>query len=144
MAQSQFPAIALSAALFLITGCSESAPTPEPSPPAPEVPKRLPSRTPLKSRTPVAKATATPQADPFPDALDIAAGAATITQSAVSRGDWQLVVGQWQQAIALLKAVPPKSPHRTTAQRKIQEYQKNLAYAQQRLKQASVPPKPPV
>jgi predicted fused transcriptional regulator/phosphomethylpyrimidine kinase len=64
-------------------------------------------------------------------------GAATIAQSAESKDDWNLVVSRWQNAIALLKTVPKSSPNYTKAQKKIPEYQRNLAYAQQQVKNPS-------
>jgi hypothetical protein len=63
--------------------------------------------------------------------------AATITQSAASRDDWKLVVSKWQQAIALLKTVPPSHPKKGLAQQKIGEYQRNLAYAKQQAVRSS-------
>ncbi len=86
-------------------------------------------------------ATPAPQADPFPQAMDTAMGAATLTQSAVSQDDWNLIASQWNRAIALLKSVPTSHPKRALAQQKIAEYQGKLAYAKQ---QAVVGSKPKV
>ncbi|HEY9727815.1 MAG TPA: hypothetical protein V6D50_15305 [Chroococcales cyanobacterium] len=44
--------------------------------------------------------------------------------------DWLLVVSQWQEAVALMKAVPASHSKYTVAQQKIMEYQRNLDYAQ--------------
>lgn len=60
-------------------------------------------------------------------------GAATIAQSAILPDDWKLVANQWQQAIALLKSVPASHPQKALAQKKIAEYQSNLAYANQQV-----------
>ncbi|MBO1348251.1 MAG: retroviral-like aspartic protease family protein [Hormoscilla sp. GUM202] len=57
--------------------------------------------------------------------------AVSIGQSAQSPDDWQLVASRWQQAIALLQAIPPDSPQRTHALTKIAEYQGHLAQAQE-------------
>lgn len=67
-------------------------------------------------------------------ALDKAVAAATISQSAQSLDDWQMVMLQWQEAIALMKAVPKNSPYKALAQLKITEYKQNLNSAK---KQAS-------
>ena len=68
----------------------------------------------------------------FQKALDLAYGAAKLTQSAQIPADWQYVMSRWQDAIGLLKVVPPQSAEYAKAQVKIQEYQRNLAYATQR------------
>lgn len=109
--------------------------------------------------SPVAKVKATPSAAPkrpvktvaslstvappkpnnnnYEQAIDIAAGAATITKSAVSREDWTLVVNQWQQAIQLMKGVPKSSTNHADAQKKLAQYQSFLADAKVR---ATPPP----
>ena len=56
--------------------------------------------------------------------------AATLTQSATLKDDWKLVASEWQEAIALMKAVPPSHPQHIVAQQKAIEYQRNLDYAQ--------------
>ncbi|HBB30820.1 MAG TPA: hypothetical protein DDZ80_17110 [Cyanobacteria bacterium UBA8803] len=83
--------------------------------------------------------TTTSQSDRFSEALDSAISAATIAQSAQSPDDWNLVSSRWQTAIELLKTVSKSSPNYTTAQKKITEYQRNMAYAQQQKKIASQP-----
>jgi predicted aspartyl protease len=64
-------------------------------------------------------------------ALDKAAGAEVISRSAQSPDDWDLVIGQYQDAIALLKQVRRGSPNFPLARRKIAEYQKQIKFAQQ-------------
>lgn len=64
-------------------------------------------------------------------ALDKAAAADSISQSAQSADDWSLVVGKWQEAIALMKTVPNNSRYKSIAQKKIAEYQRNSEYARQ-------------
>ena len=70
--------------------------------------------------------------DTYQQAIDIASGAITISKSAVSRDDWNLVASQWQEAIKLLKAVPASSPKRAIAQTKAAQYQRFLADAKVR------------
>ncbi|WP_026098875.1 retropepsin-like aspartic protease family protein [Kamptonema formosum] len=60
-------------------------------------------------------------------ALDKAASAEIISQSAQSASDWQLVDIQWQQAIALLSAAPKASASCKLAKIKIAQYQRNIA-----------------
>ena len=99
-----------------------------------------PSATPLKieSAAPPArlkaqevKTESAVQPNYFELALDKADSASSISQSAQSPDDWRLVVSQWQEAIALMKAVPANSPQKVIAQTKIAEYQQNITHAQQ-------------
>lgn len=67
----------------------------------------------------------------FQDALDTAAGATSISQSSVSKDDWNLVYSKWQEAINLMITIPDNSENYVMAQKKIAEYGKNLSYAKQ-------------
>jgi predicted aspartyl protease len=64
--------------------------------------------------------------------MDIATGAYTISKSAVSRDDWKLVANYWQQAINLLKQVPASSSQHAIAEKKLPQYQRFLAEAQEK------------
>ena len=70
-------------------------------------------------------------------AADLARQAAVMTQRAASAADWDAVVAQWLQAIALTQSVPPESPSRIVAQRQMRGYLEHLLAAQQRTEQAS-------
>ncbi len=96
------------------------------------------SPTPAAKISPVAKLKSLPSRQPppaanLPDtfklALDKAASAKSISQSAQSPDDWALVASRWQQAIGLLKKVPANSPNRKLAKARLTEYQQKLAYA---------------
>ena len=80
----------------------------------------------------------TPQVapDPYPNAINRASSAFTLSQSAQSQDDWRLVSNRWQQAIDLMAAVPSSSPNHGNAQQKLTEYRRNLTYARQ---QAALP-----
>jgi predicted aspartyl protease len=65
--------------------------------------------------------------------LNRAAGAYSISQTAKSGEDWQLVAGQYQDAIALLKQVDPQNSGYAIAQSKISEYQRRIQLAQQKM-----------
>ena len=80
--------------------------------------------------SPVASLESEPSA--FEQALDKAAGAASISQNALSTDDWNLASSRWKQAIALMEKVPKNSPLFAQAQSQIAEYQRNLNYANQR------------
>ncbi len=69
----------------------------------------------------------------FELALDKAYSAAILSQSAQSPDDWRLVVSQWNEAIALMKAVPADSPQKLIAQTRIAEYQQQITNAQQQV-----------
>ena len=70
-----------------------------------------------------------PELDPYEVAVDRAASAASISASAQSQDDWQLVASQWQEAITLMKRVPNSSPYRVLAKDKIVDYQQQLSRA---------------
>ncbi len=132
-----------------------NAVTSEPAPIAPK-PKAKASPTPVaqKASAPAAKASPTPvaqkasapatKASPTPvaqkasapaiafyNAVNKATSAAELTQTAKTKAQWNTVTTNWQQAIALMKAVPKANANHKVAQQKVVEYQKNLNYAQQ-------------
>jgi predicted aspartyl protease len=93
----------------------------------------------LRAVVPLAKAKPQPppeesETEPsdFQMALDKAAGAWTIIESAQSSDDWSLVASQFQEAIALMRKVERKSPNFAFAQGKIAEYQRLVRYAQRK------------
>ena len=75
------------------------------------------------------------QPDPYPDAVRRASLALTLSQSAQSVDDWQLVAGRWQQAMDLMQAVPDSSENHANAVQKITEYRGNRDYALTQAKQ---------
>lgn len=76
----------------------------------------------------------TPQDESYRLAMDRADSAKSITESAQSPEDWELVIGRWQAAIALLKQVPKADPNKKFAVQKLREYQRNLVIAERRAK----------
>lgn len=96
------------------------------------VPVPVASQAPSATPAPIAATspTSSPDRDFFAEAVNKAMSASSTTQSAKSKDEWNLVASQWQDAIALMKAVPPSHPQHTTAQQKAVEYQRNLDYAQ--------------
>lgn len=69
--------------------------------------------------------------DPFREAVNSAVKAAELGRSAKTKEEWNLVANNWQEAISLMRRVPPSSPHHELAQTKVAEYQKYLIYAQE-------------
>jgi hypothetical protein len=75
--------------------------------------------------------------NPIEDAASLAEQAETLSETARSADDWSLVVSQWEQAIALLQAVPADSSIYAAAQERLPAYRQSLAAAQQQA--ASLP-----
>ncbi|RCJ15268.1 hypothetical protein A6S26_08060 [Nostoc sp. ATCC 43529] len=96
---------------------------------------------------------ATPEAQPpqpsetepsvFELALDKAVSAWSISQSAQSPDDWNLVASQYQDAIALMQTVERQTPEFAFAQSKITEYQRQIKYAKQKAAPRPVPVQEP-
>jgi hypothetical protein len=81
--------------------------------------------TPVNTETPI-KA---PEIDPFKEAVNQATIAAELTQSAQSELEWKKVANHWENALELMKEVPPDHGNYTIAQDRVIQYQKNLDYA---------------
>jgi predicted aspartyl protease len=116
-------------------------------PPSPSLdPASTPTSLPVAVTTPAPEPAApAPAPDYFREAVNRATSAVAIGQSAHSTSDWQLAASRWQQAIDLMKQVPPTSANHGQAQAKAMEYQQNLIAAQQRatgqpVVAAAVPP----
>lgn len=77
--------------------------------------------------------------DPFKQAMSKGKTAFTLAQSATSNYDWNVVISEWQAAIALLENVPPGHSKSTVAQQKIAEYRKNIQYAEQQARVRLLP-----
>jgi hypothetical protein len=69
--------------------------------------------------------------DPFRDAVNSAVKAANLGRAAKTKEEWNVVANQWQEAVSLMRRVPPSSPHHEVALTKVAEYQKYLIYAQE-------------
>ncbi|MEG4968962.1 hypothetical protein QUB11_20305 [Microcoleus sp. B6-A1] len=72
-----------------------------------------------------------PQNDAFTESINFATQASNLAQSANSKEDWDEVAALWVQAVAWMQAVPPGSPRRAFAEKKVIEYMRNLVYSQQ-------------
>jgi len=73
-----------------------------------------------------------PPISPFTKGMSKANSAATLSQTAQSQQEWDLVVLRWMQAIEGMQAVPLNSPKRAYAQKKVVEYLKALDLAQKK------------
>ena len=77
--------------------------------------------------------------DTFREAVNSAVKASELGRSAKTKEDWATVTDRWQEAVSLMRRVPPSSPNHQLAQTKVLEYQKYLLYAQE----SAVNPPPP-
>ncbi|NEQ43053.1 MAG: hypothetical protein F6K00_05620 [Leptolyngbya sp. SIOISBB] len=113
-------------------------PTPAPSSPPTETNSaEQPSTAPATSTPAPTTAPETTTPSPaFAEGLNAASEAATKTQAAQSKQEWQEVTNLWAEAIETLKQVPTDDPNAAIAQQKIQEYQRNLNYAREQLAKA--------
>lgn len=69
-------------------------------------------------------------ADPFREAIGQASRAATLAQSAFTPTEWNQVAMAWIEAVAWMQSVPPNSPKRVFAEKKVAEYLQNFTFAQ--------------
>lgn len=116
--------ILIAAAALIGAGCSRTQSTQSRVPPEP---------------APAARLIPTPAAAPienfYQSALDRAASARSISQSAQSAEDWQLVASRWKNAIAALKQVPKADPNRKFVNQKLAEFNQALVNAEERATQ---------
>ncbi|MCT7968829.1 hypothetical protein NG799_21190 [Laspinema sp. D1] len=109
-----------------------------PPPPPPLFPMPV-TNSPLPPPPPPAQVPSPPPQpqEIFRYAVNQAMSAASLTQWAETQEDWIKVTQEWQQAIGLMESVPEESRDYSTAQQKAIEYQTNLLYAQERVRQLS-------
>jgi hypothetical protein len=114
--------------LLALTACN-------PNPPANNV-----AASPVASSSPVAIATplvqpsmmAATAVDTYPEALNAAAAAQSVSGSAITKEDWILVASQWQNSVKLLQLVPKSSANYPLATKMLPQYQQNLSQARQK------------
>ncbi|MEG3941375.1 hypothetical protein QT995_24955 [Microcoleus sp. S36b_A3] len=95
-----------------------------------EPPSSVLAQNPNKNQKSLSAASCT-QNDPFAESISFATQASNLAQSANSKENWDEVAALWVQAVAWMQAVPPGSPRRAFAEKKVTEYTKNLVYSQQ-------------
>ncbi|WP_413164978.1 hypothetical protein ACL6C3_02255 [Capilliphycus salinus ALCB114379] len=79
----------------------------------------------------IAKSNACTQQSPFDESVRFALRGSNLAQTAKTKQEWDEVARNWVQAVAWMQAVPPNSPKRAFAEKKVVEYMRNLAYSQQ-------------
>jgi hypothetical protein len=93
--------------------------------------------TPVASKEALPKKATNPQVDNYKLAIDLANEATLLSQTAVTRQEWEKISTQWNQAITLLKTVPPSDPKYTEVQGKINNYQTIAGIANLKAKRAT-------
>ena len=128
---------AAAAVLAVTLGCSSTKPPNTAaasgsieSAAATQSPQPILARNPNKSKKSVSVPSC-PQNDAFTESVNFATQASNLAQSANSTQDWDEVATLWVQAVAWMHAVPPGSPRRAFAEKKVVEYMRNLTYSQQ-------------
>jgi len=128
---------AAAALLALTLGCSSTKPPNTAaaegsieSAAAAQSPQSILARNPNKPKKSVSLPSC-PQNDAFTESVNFATQASNLAQSANSKQDWDKVAALWVQAVAWMQAVPPGSPRRAFAEKKVVEYMRNLTYSQQ-------------
>ncbi|MCZ0899722.1 hypothetical protein ON021_07375, partial [Microcoleus sp. HI-ES] len=128
---------AAAAVLAVTLGCSSTKP-PNTAAPSGSIesavlaqsPTSLLAQNPNKTRKSLSLPSC-PQNDAFTESVNFATQASNLAQSANSKQDWDEVAALWVQAVAWMQAVPPGSPRRAFAEKKVIEYMRNLVYSQQ-------------
>ena len=98
------------------------------------------STAPQKAASPKTSPTASPTdaaPESFVQAVRTAIAASKATQTAKSADEWNAVATQWQEALDLMKAVPKSNRNYAVAQKRVETYQINLKYAQQKAASAA-------
>jgi hypothetical protein len=80
---------------------------------------------------------AQPSSDTFRWGVNRAMSAAELTQTARSSREWQQIVTWWQEAIEFMDSVPVSNQNYAIARNRVDEYRKNLQYAERRAKTAT-------
>jgi clan AA aspartic protease (TIGR02281 family) len=121
-------------AVMLLSACSTPAPAPTPevivTPSAP-VASASPSST-ILNPTDTAALNASIANDRYQSALNTAAAARAVSETALAKEDWSLVADRWQESINQLKAVPKNSINYPLAMKILPQFQQNLSHARQK------------
>jgi hypothetical protein len=116
---------AIVAVVMLLTACNSLAPvgSPKASPTIAVDPTAL--------NRPAAPSPTVAIANAYEKGLVKAASAKNQTAVSQNKGDWELVIAQWQAAIELMQAVPRTNPNYADAQKHLAEYRRELAKTKQ-------------
>jgi clan AA aspartic protease (TIGR02281 family) len=119
-------------AMMLLSACGITTPTPTPEVIASPTPVASSSPSPVTTPIDTAALNASIANDRYKDALNIAAAARAVSETALAKEDWSLVADRWQESITQLKAVPKNSINYPLAMKILPQFQQNLSYARQK------------
>jgi clan AA aspartic protease (TIGR02281 family) len=117
-------------AVMLLSACGTTTSVPTPEVSVPPVASASPS--PVVSPPDTAALNANIANDRYQDALNIAAAARAVSETALAKEDWSLVADRWQESITQLKAIPKNSINYPLAMKILPQFQQNLSYARQK------------
>ena len=117
-------------AVLLLSACGKTTPAPTPEVSTTPVASAAPS--PAASSVDTAALNASVANDRYQDALNTAAAARAVSETALAKEDWSLVADRWQESISQLKAVPKNSVNYSLAMKILPQFQQNLSYAHQK------------
>jgi predicted aspartyl protease len=115
-------------AMMLLSACGTTTPAPTPEISAAPVPVTSVSPSPVDT----AALNASIANDRYQDALNTAAAARAVSETALAREDWSLVADRWQESIGKLKEVPKNSINYSLAMKILPQFQQNLSHARQK------------
>jgi clan AA aspartic protease (TIGR02281 family) len=118
-------------AMMLLSACGTTTPAPTPEVSTSPVASTSPP-SPVASPTDTAALNASIANDRYKDALNIAAAARAVSETALAKEDWSLVADRWQESISQLKAIPKNSINYPLAMKILPQFQQNLSYARQK------------
>jgi predicted aspartyl protease len=116
-------------AAMLLGACGTKTPAPTPEVSASPVPAAITSPSPAASPIDTTALNANIANDRYQDALNIAAAARAVSETALAKEDWSLVADRWQESINKLQTVPQNSINYSLARKILPQFQQNLSYA---------------
>jgi clan AA aspartic protease (TIGR02281 family) len=119
-------------AMILLSACGTTTPAPTPEVSAAPVPVTIVSPSPAASPIDTAALNASIANDQYQDALNTAAAARAVSETALAKEDWSLVADRWQESIGKLKEVPKNSINYSLAMKILPQFQQNLSHARQK------------
>jgi clan AA aspartic protease (TIGR02281 family) len=118
--------------IMMLSACGTTTPAPTPEVSAPPVPVASASSSSAASSTDTAALNASIANDRYQNALNMAAAARAVTETALAKEDWSLVADRWQESISQLKAVPKNSINYPLAMKILPQFQQNLSHAREK------------
>jgi clan AA aspartic protease (TIGR02281 family) len=119
-------------AMMLLSACGTTTPAPTPEVSASPTPLASSSPSPVTTPIDTAALNASIANDRYQDALNTAAAARAVSETAMAKEDWSLVADRWQESISQLKAVPKNSINYPLAMKILPQFQQNLSHARQK------------